>query len=113
SPSSLPLRGELTAADLIPNADVGVLTFADFVERLLAGDVYANVHTLAHPNGEIRGQVIGAQTVPGVLNGQHEGPPVVTAATGRVRLTLNAEGTEIRFALTQTGIVMGDILQAH
>ena len=56
-PITLPLQGELTAADLIPNADVGVNNFADFVDRLLAGDVYANVHTLDHPSGEIRGQL--------------------------------------------------------
>ena len=39
-PPSLPLQGELSAADLIPNADVGVIDFGDFVARLLAGDVY-------------------------------------------------------------------------
>jgi DNA-binding beta-propeller fold protein YncE len=112
-PITLPLQGELSAADLIPNADVGVINFDDFVERLLAGDVYVNVHTLDHPNGEIRGQVAAPQVFPAPMDGQQEVPPVATAATGRTRLQLNAEGTEIRFALATTGITPADILQAH
>jgi hypothetical protein len=112
-PASLPLRGELTAADLIPRPDVGVLDFDDFVDRLLAGDVYVNVHTMAHPGGEIRGQLAGPQSFPSALDGAQEVPPVVTAATGRALFTLNGTGTELRFALTQTGIASDQILFAH
>ena len=31
--------------------------FAELVRALRAGAAYANVHTTAHPGGEIRGQV--------------------------------------------------------
>jgi DNA-binding beta-propeller fold protein YncE len=112
-PASLPLRGELTAADLIPRTDVGVLDFDDFVGRLLAGDVYVNVHTMAHPGGEIRGQLAGPQSFPSALDGAQEVPAVVTEATGRALFTLDATGTELRFALTQTGIAADQIQQAH
>jgi hypothetical protein len=33
-------------------------TFADLVGAVLSGGTYVNVHTAAHPNGEIRGQII-------------------------------------------------------
>ena len=35
-------------------------TVADLVANMQAGNAYANVHTIAHPGGEIRGQI--AQT---------------------------------------------------
>ena len=41
----------------MPNAALGVNTFADFVPKLKAGDTYVNVHTAKNPGGEIRGQL--------------------------------------------------------
>ncbi len=49
--------GTLTPANLIPPSVTGI-TWDDFVAALLAGNTYANVHTLAHPGGEIRGQIV-------------------------------------------------------
>ena len=57
------------AADLMPAPDSGVTDFADFVEALRAGDVYANVHTDTHPTGEIRGQVQAAIELPALAAG--------------------------------------------
>ena len=31
-----------------------------FVDELLAGDMYFNLHTLTYPSGEIRGQIVAA-----------------------------------------------------
>jgi len=112
-PASLPLQGELSAADLIPRPDAGIVDFEDFVAALLAGNIYANVHTPAQQSGEVRGQVVPPRTLPATLDGQQEVDPVVTDAGGRAQVTLNAEGTALRFALTTTGIATDDILQAH
>jgi len=48
-------QGTITAADLIGPLTGHPLT--DLVSAMQAGDTYANVHTTAHPAGEIRGQI--------------------------------------------------------
>ncbi len=113
APASLPLRGTLTEADLLANADAGIVDFADFVEALRAGDVYVNVHTPAHPGGEIRGQLRGPASFPASLSGDREVPPVASDAGGSAVVTVNAERTRLRFALSVTGLSAGDITQAH
>jgi hypothetical protein len=51
-----PWRGTLTTADLIPNSNVGVNTFSDFVAALKAGDAHVNVvANLPLMRGQIRG----------------------------------------------------------
>ena len=45
SPAESPIKGEVTMTP-------------DQAKQFLAGDMYINVHTQAHPAGEIRGQVI-------------------------------------------------------
>ena len=47
------------SADVIAVAgqsiDAGAAGFADIVKAIRAGAAYANVHTVGHPGGEIRG----------------------------------------------------------
>lgn len=55
-------QGTLTAAGLIPQPDSpvcpgGIADFEDLIDRLMSGGAYANVHTLVHPGGEIRGHI--------------------------------------------------------
>ncbi len=52
-------EGVLTPANLIPNAGAGINNWTDFVNALRSGNTYINVHTTAHPAGEIRGQLVG------------------------------------------------------
>ncbi|MEO7965523.1 MAG: CHRD domain-containing protein [Gemmatimonadaceae bacterium] len=51
-------EGDITAANLIPNAGIGFGgTMAEFIAALRTSNAYVNVHTIERPAGEIRGQV--------------------------------------------------------
>jgi CHRD domain-containing protein len=53
------VTGTLTAADVIAlpaqSIDAGAAGFAEMIKALRNGAAYANVHTVGHPSGEIRG----------------------------------------------------------
>ncbi|HET6576569.1 MAG TPA: PQQ-dependent sugar dehydrogenase [Fimbriiglobus sp.] len=51
-------QGALTDADLIERPGFPNPTIDELVARMKQGRVYANLHTRAHPGGEIRGQMI-------------------------------------------------------
>jgi hypothetical protein len=79
---------------------------------LQAGDWYANVHTIANPNGEIRGPILARPHQFGArLNGAQEVPPVPTAATGVATMTLNANGS-LTYNVTVTGMT-GNAAHLH
>jgi hypothetical protein len=50
------LSGTLTAANFSPAG--AVTTFAQAVDAILAGNTYFQVHTVANPGGELRGQIV-------------------------------------------------------
>jgi hypothetical protein len=55
-------QGTLTAADVIPRPDSpecpgGVANFEELIAKMRSGDTYTNVHTIANPGGEVRGQI--------------------------------------------------------
>jgi hypothetical protein len=52
------LTKTLTSADFAPDAAHGIVTFADAVNAVLAGNTYINIHTQANLGGEIRGQLM-------------------------------------------------------
>jgi hypothetical protein len=47
--------------DLMPDPSAGINIWDDFVHALTTGNTYVNVHTLANPLGEIRGQLVHEQ----------------------------------------------------
>jgi hypothetical protein len=55
-------QGALTNANTIPRPDSaqcpgGVANFDELIAKIRSGEAYVNVHTLANPGGEIRGQI--------------------------------------------------------
>ena len=52
------LTGSATPANLLVRGDQGIRAWEDFIQSLLAGQTYINIHTTANPGGEIRGQVV-------------------------------------------------------
>src|SRR5713101_545701 len=54
-------EGTRTSANLVARPDAGINTWTDFINALVAGNTYVNVHTTAHTGGEIRGQLVHGQ----------------------------------------------------
>jgi CHRD domain len=52
-------RGNLTDSSL--KGPMQGKTIADLVAAMDAGDTYVNVHTAAHPDGEVRGQIVNSE----------------------------------------------------
>ena len=52
------LTGSATSANLTPRNDQGIRSWDDFIQSLLGGQIYINVHSTANPGGEVRGQVV-------------------------------------------------------
>jgi len=54
-------EGTRTSANLVARPDAGINTWTDFINALVTGNTYVNVHTTAHTGGEIRGQLVHEQ----------------------------------------------------
>lgn len=54
------ISGTATASDLVVRGDQGIRSWDDFVEALILGQIYINVHSSVNPGGEVRGQVVPA-----------------------------------------------------
>jgi len=78
------------------------------------GSLYYNVHTLANPGGEIRGQIVPSTlSVESVLlDGAQVVPPVTTDATGTGVVVLNGVTLEVRGDVVTTGVA-GTAAQLH
>jgi len=55
------ITGMASATDLVPRAAQGINSWEDFLQALMLGNIYANVHSTANPGGELRGQVVRVQ----------------------------------------------------
>lgn len=67
------------------------------VDSLLRGEFYVDIHTAAHPEGEIRGQVELERDLQFVaeIGGASESPAVVTGAQGRGYFQLSADDSTL------------------
>jgi hypothetical protein len=59
--TSTTFRGSFTAANIknptTPPLTLPVATMDDLIAQIRAGNAYFNIHTAAHPSGEVRGQL--------------------------------------------------------
>jgi hypothetical protein len=51
------LSGTATAANLTPRPEQGIRDWEDFIQSLVGGQVYVNIHSAVFPGGETRGQL--------------------------------------------------------
>lgn len=54
------IAGTASSTNLTARAAQGINSWDDFIQALLLGNIYINVHSTANPGGEIRGQVVRA-----------------------------------------------------
>ncbi len=112
--SNGPVAVPLTQSNY-PNFYAGRVAVApDFVSDLIAGNVYVNIHTAAHPNGEIRGQVQPLlRTVYAFdLCGGQEVPPTGSAAEGAAVISLSRLNTHMDYLYIVDGL-SGPATAAH
>ncbi|MFO0832477.1 MAG: CHRD domain-containing protein [Phycisphaerales bacterium] len=84
------------------NVKTGVWTYAEAQEAdILNGRVYVNVHTVAFPGGEIRGQVVAAVAV---LDGGQEVPAVATAGQGVALFNINPGTNNLDYYILYGGL---------
>ncbi len=51
------LSGTVAPSSLRVRADQGIRTWEDFIQSLVGGQVYVNIHSAVNPGGETRGQL--------------------------------------------------------
>ena len=98
-----PMTGTLTAANF--SASGSVTTFAEAVAAIRAGNTYFNLHTAAHPGGEVRGQIVAAGDAWFAdLTGAQENPPVSTSASGKGTVVISADNSTITYLVSYSGL---------
>lgn len=58
APAAGTFTGELASGTRVAADVTGGETFTTLVAKIRAGSAYINVHTVAHPTGELRGQLV-------------------------------------------------------
>ena len=52
------ITGTASATDLVPRAAQGINSWEDFLQALILGNIYVNIHSTNNPGGEVRGQLV-------------------------------------------------------
>jgi len=87
----------------------------DFVNELMSGMTYINVHTELNPSGEIRGQILWENVLgfDALLNGAQEVPAFSTPAVGLLSVMIPSTLDEIWYDCVFTGLTGGMPEGAH
>ncbi|WP_418317013.1 CHRD domain-containing protein [Piscinibacter sakaiensis] len=92
-----------------------VLTDAQYA-ALVAGELYMNIHTAAHPGGEIRGQLNQRANLSAglaTLTGAQEVPPVTTAASGRGTIVFDSNTRQVIIAYATHTVASPTVAHIH
>ena len=83
----------------------GVLNAAG-LDAFVAGRLYVNVHSPAHPEGEVRGQILpaGIIVLHTELTGEQEVPAIDTGATAFAALTLDEAASSMTLHVNTSGL---------
>ncbi len=86
----------------------------DQLNAMLAGGVYINLHTAAHPGGEIRGQVYKLAREPYMfdMSGGQEVPPVTTSGTGAGIVTIDRDQSNAHYMIVYSNL-QGNFTASH
>lgn len=95
------------------DAEAGAALTADQVNALLAGQLYVNVHSVAFPGGEIRGQIRpqGIAVAIAGMDGNSVVPPVANSAVGFAAMTVNQVANTATVHVQTSGV--DDATEAH
>lgn len=99
---------------ILGNVISGTWDPSGFINALKAGELYINVHTVNHPGGEIRGQLVleDGLLFDVLLNGDQESPSVDTRATGLGKITVSPDLSTIHYHIIVDSL-SGAINGAH
>jgi hypothetical protein len=71
--------------------------------NFVSGDLYADAHSVANPNGEIRGQ-IGRDVYMSHMTAAQQVPPTTSTATGVGRMVVNSVDRQFAATMTLSGM---------
>ena len=95
--------GTIASTDLVASARFDG-SMGQFLDRLRSGDAYVNLHTVANPPGELRGQIGRASfNFAAAVSGADQIPSNDSAATGVATMTADGAQAELRFTLVTHG----------
>lgn len=93
----LPMTGDISGNIITGSQPITI----DLLNKMLEGGLYMNIHTAAHPGGEVRGQVYkyARESYLFDLNGGQEVPPNSSTATGAGMATIDRDETNVHYSI--------------